>query len=586
MSTAVQPAMGFQPFSSSQCFDPDMDSLVDFSAVPSPGPQASSSHAPASTVASSTMTSPTNTLIDPSEDHQTPAKPSHEYERFKQQTGLPPGSVPGIGMSSMNQPIFGAQPMFSNSGLEWNEFGMGSDMGMELDVGSGLPAFFYPQGAASHSDDFVDPSAITQEEPQQTVRFYPGMHQQQAAMAAKAQAQAQAQQQRQQQMLQQQQQQPQRQREPSRDHRKPSSHQFTDARTEETIARVVNQIRHNSTLSSNNDINGQGVLPHIVKMKKDEEDMDEDERLLASEEGKKLSSKERRQLRNKVSARAFRSRRKEYIGQLEGEVAAKNNECIELRMQNRSLMEENARSRAFIERLLRHQAFGPFLDELSRDPALAEPSKQQQAAPVPRQEQPNFNSAPHMFKESSQDSNSSHMTMIPEQPVDLSMLNINNNAQQNQWNGYQSNSGFNFSNPQVFAVLEVPAGPAKPFDTDLLCGKGGYGYPAELQFSEPVEELKHDYPVIERPAPATEVAESEAIEDDDDAENPDFALYVNTPAPASATANTAPSFTSEKPSQISLVVSETASTQQLERMIARMEPVYERMEALTACLDL
>ena len=52
------------------------------------------------------------------------------------------------------------------------------------------------------------------------------------------------------------------------------------------------------------------VLPHIARMKKEEEDMDEDERLLASEEGKKLSSKERRQLRNKVSARAFRSRRK------------------------------------------------------------------------------------------------------------------------------------------------------------------------------------------------------------------------------------------------------------------------------------
>jgi hypothetical protein len=52
------------------------------------------------------------------------------------------------------------------------------------------------------------------------------------------------------------------------------------------------------------------ILPHIARMKKEEEDMDEDERLLASEEGKKLSSKERRQLRNKVSARAFRSRRK------------------------------------------------------------------------------------------------------------------------------------------------------------------------------------------------------------------------------------------------------------------------------------
>jgi hypothetical protein len=51
-------------------------------------------------------------------------------------------------------------------------------------------------------------------------------------------------------------------------------------------------------------------LGNLPRSKKEEDDMDEDERLLASEEGKKLSSKERRQLRNKVSARAFRSRRK------------------------------------------------------------------------------------------------------------------------------------------------------------------------------------------------------------------------------------------------------------------------------------
>lgn len=55
---------------------------------------------------------------------------------------------------------------------------------------------------------------------------------------------------------------------------------------------------------------GASGLSHSARMRKDEEDMDEDERLLASEEGKKLTSKERRQLRNKVSARAFRSRRK------------------------------------------------------------------------------------------------------------------------------------------------------------------------------------------------------------------------------------------------------------------------------------
>ena len=69
----------------------------------------------------------------------------------------------------------------------------------------------------------------------------------------------------------------------------------------------------NGSVASNgsDDVQRLGALGGLgARPKKDEEDMDEDERLLASEEGKKLSSKERRQLRNKVSARAFRSRRK------------------------------------------------------------------------------------------------------------------------------------------------------------------------------------------------------------------------------------------------------------------------------------
>lgn len=80
---------------------------------------------------------------------------------------------------------------------------------------------------------------------------------------------------------------------------------------EAKISRLLEQMRNNSNASSvededeNNHESSQGS-----RMRKDEDDMDEDERLLASEEGKKLSSKERRQLRNKVSARAFRSRRK------------------------------------------------------------------------------------------------------------------------------------------------------------------------------------------------------------------------------------------------------------------------------------
>ena len=70
-------------------------------------------------------------------------------------------------------------------------------------------------------------------------------------------------------------------------------------------------MRQNSVASADDDASTPtGNLPNVARLKKEEDEMDEDERLLASDEGKKLSSKERRQLRNKVSARAFRSRRK------------------------------------------------------------------------------------------------------------------------------------------------------------------------------------------------------------------------------------------------------------------------------------
>ena len=298
-----------------------MDTFLDFSQLPSPTPT-SSSRLPGSS-APSTIHSPTNTIVplDPSDDLQTPAKPSHEYERFKQQTGLPSNSVPGLTQQSNG----GYQFPNSGTGLDdsfigssslldagWGSgLGMGADVNMELDLSlSGSDhAYFFPSGDASQ-DDFVDPSAIsTQEETLANVRVWPGMHQQQAALAKAAQAQAQ--QQRQQQQAQQKQRASEQQQTRIQSSRRTGSHQPTDARTEKTIARVVNQIRHNSTLSSQSDgMSPQGTLPHIVRMKKEEEDMDEDERLLASEEGKKLSSKERRQLRNKVSARAFRSRRK------------------------------------------------------------------------------------------------------------------------------------------------------------------------------------------------------------------------------------------------------------------------------------
>lgn len=303
------------PFNSqqNQCIDPDQ--FFDFSQLPDSQPAPSNLKREAS--AQSTATSPTGTIDD---DFQTPAKPSHEYERFKQQTGIPTGAIPGL-----NAGYNTGFPMFSSSGLDEMSM-MGGDSMMEGGWNSGLPMgmdfqqsnnFFFNDNS---QDDFVDPSSISQEEvPQQ--RVYPGMHQQ--AALAKAQQQQQAQQQRVQQQIaiqkQQQAMQQQQQQQQTRQNRVPSTSQgsrktsspLSEAQTEAAIARTLAQIRADSQNASSGMSDGnQGLLPHIIRAKKDEEDMDEDERLLASEEGKKLSSKERRQLRNKVSARAFRSRRK------------------------------------------------------------------------------------------------------------------------------------------------------------------------------------------------------------------------------------------------------------------------------------
>jgi hypothetical protein len=601
MATAVQPAMSMASFNPmpNQCVDPN--EFFDFAQLPSPTQPQSLKREQS---AASGMASPTSTNID--DDLQTPAKPSHEYERFKQQTGLPSGSIAGLGYNT-------GFPLFSSSGLDdmtmmggdslmdssaWNS-GLPMDVSMNMGMDYRHNSFVFNEGS---QDDFVDPSAITQEEVP-NVRVWPGMHQQQAAMA-KAQAQAQQQraqqlaQQKQQQAMQQQQQQ-QQQQQPTRlgstsqASRKTSS-PLSDAHTEEMITRVVAQIRADSqNASSTMQDNNQTLLPHIIRAKKDEEDMDEDERLLASEEGKKLSSKERRQLRNKVSARAFRSRRKEYIGQLEGEVAMKVNEANELRAQNRLLMEENARSRAFIERLLRHQAFTPFLEELSRDeslqikaPMTTMPSSSATVTAAPA---PTFAPQPQFNALSQPENPQVSMTMAPEPQIDFAMLNLNNsnNTANANWN---VNNGFNFQQPVAFAVTELPEGPSNPLDTQAMSGKG-YSAIFDAEDDASVDEVKADYPVIKSPVQSTQpaaVSVDEAEEHDDE-----YDLYYSSPATTvSAPLDEQESlFTNPEKAfaHYSLVLSddanETRLAERLERKIAAMSTVMQRISDITSMLD-
>ena len=441
--------------------------------------------------------------------------PSHDYNLYRQQVGLPTGSMANMPQQSM---FDGYGPGIGDMGLDSGMTGWSSGIDMDSEMNmdfnnpqSAMPAMFFPSpNNDNHADNFVNPNTLGgQEDTTSSVgRLWPGMHSQQAQHAAMQKAaQAHAVQQRQMKLQAQHAQyrqaaasnsnsQSQGSSQNSQGHSKRPSH-ASEPHVEESISRLLNQMRQNSAVSANDDDDDdQGnMLPHIARMKKDEEEMDEDERLLASEEGKKLASKERRQLRNKVSARAFRSRRKgfelsqhskmttrsmltkgaEYIGQLEGEVALKAQEANTLRNENSALMQENERYRGLIETLLRHPAFTPFINDISKDPSVLGVPQQHQSqhqeqqhqpsmTPTPQHPQPqqqqqqapqqdskpdfmNFDASqlqiPQQQHQQQQQSEQVGLAMIPEN--DFSKLNIN---------GFNSMNFNNFHSVNAFAVTD------------------------------------------------------------------------------------------------------------------------------------
>ena len=541
----------------------DIDRYINYDQVAIPSP----SRSPASLASKFTSTPITPqefsstpfTPIQPS-SQQTFAAPSHQYGAYPQNNGLPVGALADtIAInradqlsSSRNQHFYGHSMSddFGMTPADDLDFGLGSNYAgsyNDMDLDFSTP----PQNGLKQSADvdFVDPSAIGGQEattpPSQSQaprRAYPGMHQQQAALA-KAQAEAQ-----------------QKQREAAAQQQKKAaaSHGRTgrssaDPVVEERISRLLDQMRHSSVTSSNDDdtvTHGHGSSNH-GRPRKDEEDMDEDERLLASEEGKKLSSKERRQLRNKVSARAFRSRRKgkiaqstediifandgtEYIGQLEGEITTKTAEADDLRVKNQELMKENAQLQSLTRTLLSSPAFSEFLNEMggmsntaaSSAPAQSSVVKTESAEPVvPKDTNPNRVSH-QQVQHQQQDTPYVGMTMIPEYPLDFTAFDTNASS----WAG---NVDLGLYDTQVFAVTSLPQGPAiDEFQLPSLSGKSSedMGYPATRP------ELKNEAPSIERMPTAEPVeacAEPIASTDEEefDESDPAFILYCDSAAP-------------------------------------------------------
>lgn len=448
-----------------------------------------------------------------------------------------------------------------------------SEIDMEFGSPGSEPAYFYPDSA---SPEFINPSAIGGNNismptvlPTQTTsnvgRLFPGMHQQQAALAK-----AQAQQKQQQQIIQQQRQNAMGAQQRQQSQRPRASNQPTDPIVEEKISQLLNSMRQSSVATEDGQTPGSSQLTHQQRMRKEEEDMDEDERLLASEEGKKLSSKERRQLRNKVSARAFRSRRKEYISQLEGEIAVKVNENSDLRSANRALMEENTRLSDLTRMLLSSPSFSGFLDTLATNPAAAQTA--QSIQPPPQQiEQPQRQVRkdvnPYAAQQQMQQQQIG-MAMIPEQHMDFNMLDLQDGA-------------FSYQ-PQVFSVLSLPEA---VIDTELLSGKCS-------NFSTlKSDDEKIELPTVERMPVSESVEEIITTEEEFDAD-PAFALYAATPV--SVTTALEPEFDlsflnnlSIKPSNYELVVSKVdevasdAAMTRIERISADMDECLTRLTALT-----
>ncbi|KAI7847232.1 hypothetical protein BDC45DRAFT_576056 [Circinella umbellata] len=85
--------------------------------------------------------------------------------------------------------------------------------------------------------------------------------------------------------------------------------------------------------SSNNNQKDSSYLGNGGDMKNHPHRSDDDEDYLSESQLKMMTSKERRQLRNKISARKFRNRRKEYISMLEAEVQKQKAENNQLRLE-------------------------------------------------------------------------------------------------------------------------------------------------------------------------------------------------------------------------------------------------------------
>lgn len=250
-------------------------------------------------------------------------------------------------------------------------------------------------------------------------------------------------------------------------------------------------------------------------------------------------------------------------------------------------MEQNQQLTQLTRAMLAHPAFNSFMQDMSNDPSHLHKFNHQPASA--QRSEAYQHQQPQQQDQTQTETTHVGMSMMPENNLDLSMLNLG----ANHW------VGGNFHQPQIFAVHELPQGPSlDELSINRLSGKSD----EENYISEAPSSAKLDMPtqVIELPAAASEsrhVAET-SFDDFDVSDDPCFALYVDSPSMTSpvpppgnvieGSQYAAKPLLSNKPPLYSLQVvsleDDTKAMKKVDRMFASLEPAFHRIAAMTSTL--
>ena len=203
-------------------------------------------------------------------------------------------------------------------------------------------------------------------------------------------------------------------------------------------------------------------------------------------------------------------------------------------------------------------------------PTMSQPPMQTN---VPKDANPNQTSQEFQMQQNPQ----AGMVMVPNQGVDMSTMGLSNG-------GWNSGIDINYANTPVFAVTEVPEGPA--IDTDILSGKS-----SSFVLPEPT---KNEVPTLERPQFAETEFTATGVENPEveiDESDPAFALFASeSPSTSPSQENVDESFegiqTEKAAPAYELVVQSEAKTNEhrFSQLCLSMEAEFQRVSMVTSHL--